>query len=119
AAQCGTNGGEIGCLDILYPISFFTYNSEQQQTGTVTVNGDWELFTFLQGLGPEDYINLDFPISVALEGGTPLEVNSNQELQTIIADCIANSNDDPIEISQFEENLTSGLWYVSYFFDDY
>ena len=119
AAQCGTNGGEIGCLDILYPISFFTYNSEQQQTGTVTVNGDWELFTFLQGLGPEDYINLDFPISVALEDGTPLEVNSNQELQTIIADCIANSNDDPIEISQFEENLTSGLWYVSYFFDDY
>ncbi len=119
AAQCGTNNVEIGCLDILYPIAFFTYNSDQQQTGTQTMGNDWELFTFLQGLGPENYISLDFPISVSLEGNTNVEVNSNQELQTLIDDCVANTNDDPIEISQFEEDLTTGPWYVSYFFDDY
>ncbi len=119
AATCGTNDVEIGCLDFVYPISFFTYNSDQQQTGSVVVNSDLELFSFLQGLGPNDFISLDFPISVILADGSTSEVNSNQQLQTLIADCVANTNTDPIDISQFEEVLTTGLWYVEYFFDDY
>lgn len=119
AATCGTNDVEIGCLDFVYPISFFTYNADQQQTGTITVNSDLELFGFLQNLGPDDFISLDFPISVILEDGSTTEVNSNQALQTLISDCVANTNDDPIDISQFEEDLTTGVWYVNYFFDDY
>lgn len=119
AATCGVNDVEIGCLDFVYPISFFTYNSDQQQTGSVVVNSDIELFNFLQGLGPNDFISLDFPISVILADGSTAEVNSNQQLQTLIADCVANTNTDPIDISQFEEDLTTGNWYVEYFFDDY
>ncbi|MBK5213293.1 MAG: hypothetical protein JJE55_06510 [Flavobacteriaceae bacterium] len=119
AATCGANDVEIGCLDFVYPISFFTYNADQQQTGTVTVNSDSELFDFLQNLGPDDFISLDFPITVILANGSRMEVNSNQQLQTLIADCVANSNNDPIDVSQFEEDLTTGPWYVEYFFDDY
>ncbi|MDC7999541.1 hypothetical protein POV26_00665 [Aequorivita todarodis] len=119
AASCGTNNTEIGCLDFVYPISFFTYNADQQQTGSVSVNSDLELFAFLQNLTPDDFISLDFPISVILENGSTIEVNSNQELQTLIVDCVANTNDDPIDISQFEEDLTTGPWYIAYFFDDY
>ncbi|MEH6765464.1 MAG: hypothetical protein V7655_13255 [Aequorivita antarctica] len=119
AATCGVNDVEIGCLDFVYPISFFTYNSDQQQTGSVFVNSDLELFSFLQGLGPNDFISLDFPISVILVDGSTSEVNSNQQLQTLIADCVANTNNNPIDISQFEEDLTTGNWYVEYFFDDY
>lgn len=118
AATCGTDGAEIDCLDFIYPISFFTYNSDQQQTGTVTVNNDWELFSFLEGLGTNDFISLDFPISVIIEGAV-VEVSSNQQLQMLITDCLANTNVDPIDISQFEEDLTTGVWYVEYFFDDY
>lgn len=119
AATCGTNDVEIGCLDFVYPISFFTYNADQQQTGTVTVNSDSELFGFLQNLGPDHFISLDFPISVILADGSTMEVNSNQQLQILIADCVANTNTDPIDVSQFEEDLTTGPWYVAYFFDDY
>ena len=119
AATCGTNDVEIGCLDFVFPISFFTYNADQQQTGTVTVNSDSELFGFLQNLGPDHFISLDFPISVILADGSTMEVNSNQQLQTLIADCVANTNTDPIDVSQFEEDLTTGPWYVAYFFDDY
>ncbi|SRX54410.1 hypothetical protein AEQU1_01420 [Aequorivita sp. CIP111184] len=119
AATCGVNDIEIGCLDFVYPISFFTYNSDQQQTGSVVVTTDLELFIFLQGLGPDDFISLDFPISVILADGSTTEVNSNQQLQNLIADCVANTNNDPIDISQFEENLTTGIWYVEYFFNDY
>ena len=119
AATCGTNDVEIGCLNFVYPISFFTYNADQQQTGTVTVNSDLELFSFLQSLEPNDFISLDFPISVILADGSTMEVNNNQQLQTLIADCVANTNNDPIDVSQFEEDLTTGPWYVEYFFDDY
>jgi hypothetical protein len=48
-----------------------------------------------------------------------MEVNTNQQLQALIVDCVANTNEDPIDISQFEEDLTTGIWYVDYFFDDY
>src|SRR5690606_23161013 len=108
----------IGCLDLVYPITFYTYNSDEQQTGSVAVNSDLELFGFLHGLGPNDFVSIDFPISVILADGSTTEVNSNQQLQALIADCLANT-DDPIDISQFEEDLTTGNWYVEYFFDDY
>lgn len=119
AAACGDNEIEIGCVDFSYPISFFTYNSEQQQTGRVTITSDVELYAFLKNLGPDIFISFDFPISVILEDGSTTEVNSNQELQTLITDCVANGGGDPIDISQFEEDLTTGVWYVDYFFDDY
>lgn len=119
AATCDIADAEIGCLNIVYPISFFTYNTDQQQTGTVTITNDWELFDFLYSLGPDDFISLNFPISIQLEDGTTVEVDTNQQLQTLILDCVANTNEDPIDISQFEEDLTTGTWYVDYFFDDY
>ncbi|MDX1285518.1 MAG: hypothetical protein R3182_10920, partial [Draconibacterium sp.] len=119
AATCDIADAEIGCLNIVYPISFFTYNTNQQQTGTVTITNDWELFDFLHRLGPDDFISIDFPITVQLEDGSSVEVNTNQQLQALIVDCVANTNEDPIDISQFEEDLTTGIWYVDYFFDDY
>ena len=119
AATCDIADAEIGCLNIVYPISFFTYNTDQQQTGTVTITNDWELFDFLHRLGPDDFIGIDFPITVQLEDGSSVEVNTNQQLQALIVDCVANTNEDPIDISQLEEDLTTGIWYVDYFFDDY
>ena len=119
AGNCAINEAEIGCLDIIYPISFFTYNSSQQQTGTVIVETDLELFTFLGNLAPDDFISLNFPISVIVENGAATQVNSHQQLQALIVECVANSGGNPTEISQFEEDLTTGTWYVDYFFDDY
>lgn len=119
AATCDIADAEIGCLNIVYPISFFTYNTDQQQTGTVTITNDWELFDFLHRLGPDDFISIDFPITVQLEDGSSVEVNTNQQLQALIVDCVANTNEDPVDISQLEEDLTTGIWYVDYFFDDY
>lgn len=119
AETCNANQAEIGCLDFEYPITFYTYNADRQQTGTVTVNNDWELFDFLQNLDPDDFISIDFPISVILEDGSTVEVTSNQQLQTLIDDCVANTDDDPIDVTEFEEDLTTGVWYVTYFFDDY
>lgn len=117
-AACDTSNSEITCVDFIYPITFFVYNADQEQTSSVTVNNDVELFLFLFGLDNNNYISIDFPISVTLSDGTITEVNSNQQLQTIIADCI-NENNDPEDTSEQIQNLTTGNWYLTYYFDDY
>ena len=105
----------IECVDFVYPITFFKYNSSQQQTDTITVNSNFELYQFLSNLDSDDYISVDFPISVIVNGEVS-EVNNNTELLNIISS--ANCDDTPIS-SDLIENLTSGTWYITYYFDEY
>src|SRR5690606_4387676 len=109
------NTSSIDCIDLGYPLTFFIYNSNQQQTGTHTVGNDGELLAFLLSLQPGTYIALQFPINVVLQNGTTVEVNNNSELETLISYCSSNGGGFP---SNFETILTSGSWFVTYFFDD-
>jgi hypothetical protein len=112
------NGGTaIACLDLVYPITFFVYNSNQQQTDMRTVTSDIDLFVFLNSLGEDDFIGIDFPIAVQLQDGSTISVSSNSELQALIENCDDNTTVDPLET--IAQALTSGSWYVSYFFDDF
>jgi len=111
----GNNTSSIDCIDLVYPLTFFIYNSNQQQTGTQTVGNDGELLALLLSLDPGTYIALQFPINVVLQNGIIVEVNSNAELVTLISGCSSNGGGYP---SNFETILTSGSWFVTYFFDD-
>lgn len=106
---------EINCIDFVYPIDIFTYNTEHEQSGSIVIDSDEELYLLLFGLDETDLIGIDFPISLILENGSSAEVNSNQELESILTN--ANCNDT--ELGDFEENLTTGSWYITYYFDDY
>jgi len=119
-ANCESSGGSnsIGCVQFVYPITFFVYNEDQQQTGTVVVNSDLELYLFLSGLDDDDFISLQFPVSVILNDGSTVEVSSNAELQQLIEGC-DNSTTDPVDPTELEQALTDGVWYVTYFFDDF
>lgn len=105
----------IDCIDFVYPLTFFIYNSNQQQTGTATVNSDGELLALLLSLENGTYLALQFPITVVLKDGTSMHVNNNAELVTLITDCVSNGGGFPPD---FESILTSGSWYVTYFFDN-
>ncbi|MBT8275784.1 MAG: hypothetical protein KJO39_06565 [Bacteroidia bacterium] len=121
-AACESSGGDdsISCLDFEYPITFFIFDNNQQQTGTVTVNSDLELYIFLNGIGDDDYFSIDYPINVILEDGSVVTVNNNAELEQLIEDCENNTGGgDPIDPVIFEQNLTTGVWYITYFFDDF
>jgi hypothetical protein len=114
-----TGSQEITCVDLVYPITFFTFDSSQQQTDSVIIGNDVELYLFLQGLDSSDIISIDFPISMVLSDGTVQQINNNEELTTAITTCVNDPGTDPIDPALFEQDLTTGVWYVTYFFDDY
>ncbi len=120
-ANCISNGqgdDEISCIGFQYPITIYTYNSAQEQTGTVVINSDFELFQFIQNLDENDVYSLDFPVTVILYDGSTQTVNNTQELQYLIESCENSTNTNP-DPTQFEADLTTGVWYVTYYFDDY
>tara|TARA_R110002072_G_scaffold193809_2_gene350957 strand:- start:18 stop:1520 length:1503 start_codon:yes stop_codon:yes gene_type:complete len=105
----------ISCIDFQYPITFLIFDSNNQQTGSQTVNNDVELLLFITNIEPNTTISIEFPISVILQNGSVVQVNNNQELQNLILECDLSGGDVP---TNFSEILTEGVWYVSYYFDD-
>lgn len=110
---------EIDCVDFVYPIDFFVFNSSTEQTQTITINNDAELYLFLFSLDENDIVSIRFPISVILQDGSTIEVANNQELEDLLTNANCDDSDDDGGVSDFEENLTTGSWYVTYFFDDF
>ncbi|MEZ4858935.1 MAG: hypothetical protein R2781_09010 [Flavobacteriaceae bacterium] len=107
------------CVDFVYPITCFVYNNNNEQTGTITLNSANEWFEYLFYLEEGIYIAIDYPMSLIVNGQTVV-VNSNVELTNAIsqADC-SNNGGNNTNPTDFENFLTTGVWYVTYFFDDY
>lgn len=115
-AEACQESKEIACVDFVYPMTLFTYDTQQEQSGVVVIESDKELYLLFLGLEEEELVSIDFPISVELPSGTK-SVNSNEELEAILdfVDCEGDDDED----DDFSEDLTSGSWYVTYYFDDY
>ena len=117
-ANCANNiADDLNCLDFQFPITGTLYNASNEQTGTLSINNANEWFQFLSGLGSDVYVAINYPITV-LVSGVSTTVNSNTELTDIFnqTDC---SNSGSNTTTGIEDVLTDGVWYVTYFFDDY
>ncbi len=106
------------CVDFVYPISCFIYNASNEQTNTVTLNNDYEWFEYLNYLQSGIYVAIDYPMTVIVNGET-IVVNTNQELNTAISSANCSNGGGGGNPSDFENIITTGVWYVTYFFDDF
>ncbi len=120
AQVCQSINEAIDCIDLVYPITIFTYNSNNEQTGTVVVNSNAELFALVSSLDTGVYIALEFPINVILADGSSVTVTSNAQLQGLLESCedIVTDPPDPPSSSELENVLTTDSWFVSFFFDN-
>jgi hypothetical protein len=116
AQACETVNNAIGCIDIEYSVTFFVYNSNNEQTGTVVINSKAELFAFISGLGDGVYVALQFPVTVTLADGSQTTVTSNAHLEAMIEGC-EDSIPDPTSPIELETILTTGNWFVGLLFD--
>ncbi len=122
AEECreGGDDDDIECIDFVYPITLYTFDINEQQTGSVTVNSDKELRLFFKGLDENDLISIDFPVTLELYDGTRVTVNSNAELAVAIEnakdacdeDDDNDYNDDDFTLERFNNLIAECPWLV-------
>lgn len=122
AEECREGGedDDIECIDFVYPITLFTFDINEQQTGTVVVESDKDMRRFFEGLGENDLIGIDFPVTLKKYDGTEIVVDSNAELAMALEaakdECDEDDdndyNDDDFDEERFVNFLTECPWEV-------
>ncbi|MBT8184455.1 MAG: hypothetical protein KJN76_06425 [Eudoraea sp.] len=123
AKECVEGGGDddIECIDFVYPITLYTFDINEEQTGSVTVDSDMDLRRFFAELGENDLISIDFPISLKLYDGSEVQVNTNAELANAIEmakdacdeDDDNDHNDDDFTQERLENLLVECPWLIN------
>ena len=87
---------DIECIDFQYPLTLSLYNTNFEIIETVTIENDEALYSFIENLDGSVLASLNFPVSLILNDGSIMVVNSNQELQATIevAEDTCDEDDD-------------------------
>lgn len=116
----GGSDDDIECIDVIFPVTFFTFNITQEQTNSVIVSDDSELRRFLTGLTDEDVVSVSYPVDFELYDESRVTVNSFNQLKLTILDAAyacdedddSNYNDDDFTEEGLKDILTSCSWYI-------
>ena len=107
------------CVEFVYPISCFTYNSANEQTGLVTMHDDFEWFEYLNYLTDDIYIAIDYDMIIIVNGET-ITVSNNLELEAAFAliDCQTSTTVINPEVAILRDIMKDGSWYISQYLND-
>jgi hypothetical protein len=115
SAKCieGGDDDDIECIDIIYPVTLFTYSPNLEQTGSITVDSDSEMRRFFASLSETDLISIEFPVMFEMHDGTKVTVNNNVELADAMerakAACDEDDDNDYNDDDFTEERLDNLL----------
>lgn len=121
--DCGEDDGfdEIDCLNFNFPIVVNVYNANNQLAETISITNNIQLYNFLESLEDNEYIAIQYPISVTDSNNQTIVISNNDQFEDVIEDAIDDCDDDS-QSSGGNGNLSAilsdGTWYVSYFYDD-
>lgn len=108
------------CVDFNYPISCFTYDSDNEQTGRVTLQNNREWFVYLNYLDEDTSIAIDYTMELVIDDEI-VQVNNNQELTqafgTVDCDIDSGTPLDP-DIVALRDRLKDGTWHIAQYLDD-
>lgn len=79
----------INCLDIDFPITILTYNLNIEQTGSVVIESEKQLYTYMNNFGNDEKFAINYPITATLNGDTIVEITSDIDLKAQITECLA------------------------------
>lgn len=120
--DCGEDDGfdEIDCISFNFPIVINVYNANNQLANTITINNNTDLYNFLENLEDNEYVAIQYPISLIDSNGVNVTITNNDQLEDVIEDSIDDCDDSPSGggSSTLSSIIVEGTWYVSYFFDD-
>jgi len=129
ADQCveGGDDDDIECIDVVYPVKIFTFDTNIAILDDYTIKSDFELRRFMAGLGENDIISIDFPITFKMFDGSEVVVNTLAELAATIEgakdlcdeDDDNDHNDDDFTQERLENLLVECPWSVKEIERDY
>jgi hypothetical protein len=85
---------DIECLDFVYPITASVFNSNNELIDTITINSDRDLYFFVDELDDDDFVRIEFPITVVLSDGTEVSVSNLDDLEDLIDDFDDDCDED-------------------------
>jgi hypothetical protein len=109
---------DISCIDFNYPISINIYNSNNQVASSVTLQSDNQLYTFVNNLTDGEIVGFAFPITLTNSSGDNITITTNSQLESAIENVINDCDTTSSGTLVLSDVLTSGSWYVSYYYGD-
>ncbi|WP_158839767.1 hypothetical protein [Polaribacter sp. L3A8] len=102
--------GAISCIDINFPVTMLTYDISLEQTGSVVVQSEKQLYTFMTDLQSDELFAVNYPINATLSNGTAVTIKSDAEFQNAISECIQfeEEKDDAATTAADVEAILSG-----------
>ncbi len=77
----------ISCMNINFPMTILTYSLNLQQTGSIIITSDQQLYAYMNSISSTELYQVSYPISITFTNGTTATLNSDAELQSSIRDC--------------------------------
>lgn len=84
----------ISCIDINFPVTMLTYSINIEQTGSVVIQSEKQLYTFMTGLQSDELFAVDYPISATAKNGTTIQINSDSEFENAISECVQTEEEE-------------------------
>lgn len=108
----------ISCLDIDFPITILTYDVDIEQTGSVVIESEQQLYSYINSFDDNAFFAVNYPITATINGDTTIEIESDEDLQAQIDECLAidEIEDDAEENADALEGiLVDGLFTIETF----
>tara|TARA_R110002049_G_scaffold33535_12_gene110427 strand:+ start:2527 stop:4293 length:1767 start_codon:yes stop_codon:yes gene_type:complete len=92
----GGDDDDIECIDFVYPLTLYSFSVNLEITSTVTIENDRQLRRFFAGLGGNELVSFDFPLTLEHYDGTKITVQNNAELALALenAEDMCDEDDD-------------------------
>lgn len=108
----------ISCVNFNYPIKINIYDSNNQVASSVTLQNDNQLYTFVNNLTDGEIVGFVFPITITSLSGVNSTIANNLQLESTLENAIDDCYSSGPGTLSLSDVLTSGTWYVSYFYGD-
>ncbi|MFQ3172997.1 MAG: hypothetical protein ACI9WT_000053 [Flavobacterium sp.] len=74
----------ISSININFPITILTYNLSSEQTGSVLITSEQQLYTYMSNVSSSELFSVNYPMTVTLIDGAKTIVTSDAEFQAAI-----------------------------------
>ncbi len=120
ACASAESSGEdaISSVDIDFPITILTYSLSLEQTGSIVITSEQQLYTYMSNVSSTELFSVNYPITVTLIDETETTVSSDVEFQAAIKASLQTeaTMDEAVENSEkLETILVNGSFKVQSF----